>query len=465
MLGLIATPAFRYAAGVVGLVLALGLRPAVAQAPLSPGEPRAAARSEMQAGVHIGVATCSGGNCHGATERPHGSAVTGNEYIIWSTRDKHRNAYRVLLEERSIRMARALGLPDAANAKLCLDCHADNAPPDRRGRQFQLSDGVGCEACHGGASGWLGTHISGATHQQNINAGLYPTENPRMRAEKCLSCHFGDATKFVDHRLMGAGHPRLGFELDTFTAIQPAHFAVDQSYVQRKGRITDMQVWAAGQAIALIKRMDALLDPKHSRRGPFPEFVLFDCQSCHHAYDPLHAPHPTATGLGPGTVKLNDANAVMLRVIAARVAPAAAKALNMHMLALHRATTEDWAAIQREAAAVRQAAEALEPALSRHNFTREDMLAMAEAVISIGSPSADSQFSHAEQVTMSLQAIAAAMKSAGYLSEAQAQAATTALNSLNASFANEGTLRPDAFVKGLREMQLALGVQAGRVGQ
>ena len=66
---------------------------------------------------------------------------------------------------------------------------------------------------------------------------------------------------------------------------------------------------------------------------------------------------------------------------------------------------------------------------------------------------------------MSLQAIAAAMRSAGYLSDAQAQAATTAINSLNASFANEGTLLPDAFVKGLREVQLALGVQAGRVGQ
>ena len=48
--------------------------------------------------------------------------------------------------------------------------------------------------------------------------------------------------------------------------------------------------------------------------------------------------------------------------------------------------------MQREAAAVRQAAEALVPALSRHNFTREDMLAMAEAVIAIGSPSTDSSF-------------------------------------------------------------------------
>src|SRR5436305_159751 len=76
--------------------------------------------------MHLGVATCGGGNCHGATERPTGSSVAGNEYIIWSKRDKHRQAYTVLLEERSLRMARAIGLPDAANQKLCLDCHTDN---------------------------------------------------------------------------------------------------------------------------------------------------------------------------------------------------------------------------------------------------------------------------------------------------------------------------------------------------
>ncbi len=111
---------------------------------------------------HIGVASCGGNNCHGATERPPQSRVPGNEYIIWSKRDKHRLAYSVLLEDRAIKMARALGLPDAANAKICLDCHADNVPANLRGPQFQLSDGVGCEACHGGASGWLGSHIARA---------------------------------------------------------------------------------------------------------------------------------------------------------------------------------------------------------------------------------------------------------------------------------------------------------------
>src|ERR1700733_9226523 len=305
------------------------------------GMTTALAQSEPPFGVPLGVATCAGSNCHGATQRPRNSYVPGNEYLIWSTRDKHRNAYNVLLQDRAIRMAHALGLPDAANQKMCLDCHADNVPANLRGRQYQVSDGVECEACHGGASRWLGSHISRATHAQNIAAGLYPTPQPVARAEKCLSCHLGDSQHFLDHRIYGAGHPRLAFELDTFTAIQPAHFVVDPNYVARNGRITDVQVWATGQAIALARRMEAVLDKRHAPRGLWPEFSFFDCQSCHHEYGTYA--RATTTGLAPGSVKFNDANEVMLKVIATRVAPAAATALSEHMMALHKATLDDWA--------------------------------------------------------------------------------------------------------------------------
>jgi hypothetical protein len=405
--------------------------------------------------LHLGVATCSGSNCHGATERPAGSSVPGDEFIIWSKRDKHRQAYLVLKEERAIRMARALGLSDAASQKICLDCHADNVPPQQRGRQFQISDGVGCEACHGGASTWLGVHISGAGHRDNLNAGLYPTDQPVARAEKCLSCHFGDSTKFVDHRLIGAGHPRLGFELDTFTAIEPAHFVVDQHYVERKGRVTDLQVWAAGQAVALVRRMDALLDPRHGRRGLFPELVLYDCQGCHHPYDSLHAPMPTGSGLGPGTVKLNDANAVMLQAAASRAVPAAARSLAAHMLALHRATDSDPAAVAREAEAVRQIARSLIAPLVSHEFGPDEIRSMVDAVISLGNGPDGWRFSDAEQTTMALEAMATGLRSAGVVDARRDETMKKSLETLFASFANEANFRPDVFSAALRDFQRA----------
>ena len=411
----------------------------------------ASAQSEPL-GIHLGVATCAGSNCHGATERPRNSYVPGNEYLIWSKQDKHRNAYTVLLQDRAIKMARTLGLPDAANQKLCLDCHADNVPPAQRGRQFQLSDGVGCEACHGGAATWLGIHISGATHQQNVAAGLYPTELPIARAEKCLGCHYGDSTRFADHRLYGAGHPRLAFELDTYTAIEPAHFVVDQGYVERKGRTTDVQVWATGQAIALVRRMDAVLDPKHAPKGFWPEFAFFDCQSCHHEYGAYA--RPTTTGLGPGTVKFNDANEVMLKIIAARVAPQAAGALGDHMLALHKATLDDWAGVEREAAAVRTAAQSLVGEFAHHDFTGDDMRALADALFTLAGN--DAQFSHDEQITMALEAITTGLKSSGDIGDRQAAAVDKAMKAVYAAFASEATVRHDAFVKALRDLQQAM---------
>jgi hypothetical protein len=444
----IAMAALRRSAAAIGALLWLAAAPAGAQSPAA--QP-----------LHLGVATCSGSNCHGASERPAGSAVPGNEYVIWSKHDKHRQAYTVLLEERAVRMARAVGLPDAANQKLCLDCHADNVPAAQRGRQFQLSDGVGCEACHGGAEKWLGLHISGVAHRDNLAAGLYPTEQPMARAEKCLGCHQGDATRFVDHRLYGAGHPRLGFELDTFTAIQPAHVVVDKGYIERKGRITDIEVWATGQALSVARQMKVLLDPKHARRSLFPEFALYDCQSCHHPYDPLHAPRPTDSGLGPGTVKLNDANLVMLRVAAARVAPEAARSLGAHVLALNRAMAPDQGgdpgAVQREASAIRDIAQGLVPLLAGHEFSGGDIRALAEAVIAQGQAPDGWRFSHAEQTTMAIEAIAAAMRSGGVAGTPQGEAIRKATDALYASFASEASFRPEAFAAALRDFQRTIG--------
>ncbi len=424
---------------VVALLLLFAATPAVAQ-------------NAPPMGVHLGVATCAGSNCHGATQRPRNSYVPGNEFLIWSKQDKHRLAYNVLLDDRAVKMAKALGLPDAAHQKICLDCHADNVPDNLRGAAFQLSDGVECEACHGGASGWLGIHISGASHQQNVAAGLYPTEQPIARAEKCLQCHYGDETRFLSHQLYGAGHPRLTFELDTYTAIEPAHFVVDQGYIERKGRITDVQLWAVGQAIALARRMDALLDPQHAPKGLWPEFAFFDCQSCHHEYGAYA--RPTTTGLGPGTVKFNDANEVMLKVIAQRVAPQVAAALSEHMLALHKATTEDWAGVQREAAAVRTAAGSLVDALAQHDFTGEDMRALADALVALAG--SDAEFSHDEQITMALEAITTGLKASGDIGDRQAVSVDNAMKAVYAAFPSNEAVHQDVFVKALKGLQQAM---------
>ena len=268
----------------------------------------------------MGVASCAGSTCHGAVQPWQGSRVLQNEFITWQRKDKHAKAYQVLLNDRSKRIARNLGLEAAHTAKICLNCHADNPPQERQHRTFQIADGVSCEACHGGAGRWIGVHISAAaTHQLNVENGLFPSDDPVNRARLCLSCHFGDETRFVTHRIMGAGHPRMSFELDTFTAIMPAHFKVDKDYRERKGSWDGVQTWAIGQAMAIGIVLDAMVDPKRGRDGIFPELVLFDCYTCHHRMSNLRWAPRASVGLGPGIPRISDANHLMLQIIAAQV--------------------------------------------------------------------------------------------------------------------------------------------------
>ena len=213
-----------------------------------------AASSAMAADVtvdeyrHVGVATCASSVCHGKLSAQADRNVWLNEYRVWTGADPHSGAYRLLENDQSKTIARNLGLSSATTAKICLDCHADNVPADKRGPKFQISDGVACEACHGGAENWIESHAAaGATHEDNLARGMYPTESPAARAGLCLTCHLGTADKFATHAIMGAGHPRLSFELESFTANQPAHYDVDDDYRRRKGEIAGFNLWLTCQ--------------------------------------------------------------------------------------------------------------------------------------------------------------------------------------------------------------------------
>jgi hypothetical protein len=423
-----------------------------------PAAAPAFAQAPEHGAIHLGVASCVGSNCHGAEQRTPGSLVAQNEYLIWSRWDKHHDAYKALAEPRALRIARNLGLPDAIHAELCLNCHTDNVPANRRGPQFHLADGVGCEACHGGASTWLGIHISGASHQANLEAGLYPTENPLKRAEKCFSCHFGDARdekRFVTHRIMGAGHPRMGFELDTYTMAEPAHFTIDKAYVARKGPVNHAQVWAVGQAYSLLLHSGALLSPRLAPKGLFPELVLFDCESCHHPYDWRRA-MPASAGLPTGWPPLYDADAVMLRLIAGQAAPGEQAAVAGGAAALQGATTESWAAVRGAAARLRGRAGALGTAMSSHDFTPQQVRALARGLLALSLGPRGGNFTIAEQAAMGLAALGSQMQLSGALTPPQAKAMTAAIDGLDRAFTADNAYRYGAFVKALHQLQSAV---------
>ena len=185
---------------------------------------RASATQLSSPGVHEGVASCAGSTCHGR-QAPDGAVVRQNELVSWQDPTgpggSHSRAWRILTYARAQAITRRLGLGPAQNAPACLGCHAEQAAA--RGARFQVSDGVGCESCHGPSGGWIASHYTvGVSHADNVARGMRPLEDPVVRANVCLDCHWGSdkPNQFVTHEMMSAGHPRLSFELELFTAFQ-----------------------------------------------------------------------------------------------------------------------------------------------------------------------------------------------------------------------------------------------------
>ena len=407
-------------------------------------------------GKHLGVVNCASSLCHGAVSPWKDSPILQNEYITWSRVDKHATrAYHVLLEERSQRIVKNLGFKQPAQrVKLCLDCHAHNPPPAARGERFKLEDGVSCEACHGPAEGWIASHVAPeARHADNVARGLYPTSDPVAQARLCLSCHFGNKDKFVTHRMMGAGHPRMSFELDTFSQTQPPHFVIDDDWRKRKGAWDTVRVWAIGQALAATELLDVLLDPVRSRDGLFPELVLFDCHACHHPMSDIR--WSPRTGASPGRIRLNDSNFLMLRQIARRtLAAPAAEAFEQRIRSLHRAVAGDGGDPQEAARAMRLTLDELVRTLARHRFTTADLQGMLAGLVEDGLASQYRDYAGAEQATMAIGSLLAFhVKSGGVR---QVRAANAALDRLHEAVRDDEKYRAERFEAALRELRRVL---------
>ena len=213
----------------------------------------------MAAWVFQGNASCAGSGCHGESEATEQSGqMIGDESNIWSESDPHTNAYASLKDDLSNEIAGKLKIADATASARCLDCHAINAPEDKRGELFSLSDAVGCESCHGPAEKWLDPHAeegwTAEQRQAHGHAGLWKqfglndTANLALRAETCVACHLQ-----MDKDMIDAGHPPLEFEMyayNYYISKDPdAEFAIH--WDEPIGEMRDAQLWAVGQAAAL----------------------------------------------------------------------------------------------------------------------------------------------------------------------------------------------------------------------
>ena len=365
--------------------------------------------------MHLGPATCATSVCHGKVAPDETSNVLLNEYRTWSNDDYHSRAYTVLRSEESRIMAERLGLGNATTAQVCLDCHADNVPAERRGEKFQISDGVGCEACHGGAERWIESHAEeGATHADNLARGMYPTEQPEARARLCLSCHVGTEHRFADHDIMAAGHPRMSFELETFTVNQPAHYVIDEDYLERKGEIGSVEMWVTGMVMKAERQLDLIRSDRFRGHGLFPELAFFDCHACHHPMDELrmHSTPVTRT-LPPGVVRLDDSSFQMLIAIADALDDPTGERLRARTRSLHGATVQGRDALRGAAGELAGAVDDLRRLVAAHDYSARQLREIRELLLERAASGRYGDFTSAEQAFLAVETLSIVLGDSG----------------------------------------------------
>jgi len=407
----------------------------------------------------LGVETCGSVQCHGSPQPWRNATVMMKERLIWEAHDRHSKAYASLSGEAGRRIAERLGIGDATRAEECLVCHTTHVPPARRGRAFTVEAGVGCESCHGPGGSFLSAHVQiTSRHASNVAAGMFPTTNPDARAALCLSCHQGDAVRKVSHRLYGAGHPRLRFELDTYSVLQPYHFNPDADYRRRKPVPSHFRLWASGQLQA-ARNLLALTDPAapHARAGLFPELAQFDCHACHQGIldDPDYRPR---AGLPAGMPTRNDAPFVVLRALAALLQPASVPQLVEATRAWQKALASP-AAQADAAAALARTVESLGTALAAHPDAAGDGRTVVTALIEQATRESPLPFIAAESVAMSLSTLLTAEFEAGRLTQERYRKVDAALNTVYAAVGNERTYRASAYASALGSVATAMGQQ------
>ena len=417
------------------------------------------------AGRFEGVASCAGSTCHGRAEG-NGAVVRQDELRLWqepsSRAGAHSRTFAGLVSPRGQRIATTLGLGPAGSATACLGCHA--TPPGARGERFQISDGVGCEGCHGAASGWIASHYAvGASHAGNVAGGMIPLDNPQVRAGVCLDCHLGSGKpgQFVTHSMMAAGHPRLSFELDLFSALQQ-HWDVDADYAARKAQIDGVRLWAVGQAAAVQRSLGLFGRADLASNGLFPQFTFFDCHSCHRGIDDNPArPRGFETNPGRpiefGQPPYNDENIIMLSAVAQVLAPGQAAQFDAAARGFHAAMDKGRGEAVVAAKRLDAAAGALGAAMARGPGSGDTAFRVIAAIGGRAVSARFTDYAGSAQAVMAVDTLLNALVKQGRVTVGVAAGIRAHINRAYAAVASPASYNPAGFRAALGEAVRNIG--------
>jgi len=423
----------------------------------------------QQPDKYVGPGSCAATSCHGSVKPVAGSRILQNEYSTWIIQDKHSRAYQALTGDVGERMAKILSLGKAEDAPKCLACHALAPPPELVGRKFEVMEGVTCENCHGPAQGWLGQHTtrdSPEKHLQSVHDfHMVDTRNVIVRTGKCLECHLGTASKFVDHEMIAAGHPDLYFELDSFSAVMPRHWNVPR--LNANGSPAEdpswegVRDWSTGQAVQLRAAMDRVAwrarGERYDKKNIWPEYSELSCFACHHSLtmpkDSWRQEHGYA-GRRPGDPAWNESRYVVFRLLAKEVDASSAQDLDQKLGAVASEMSKlnpDRATAASTATAAAPIAQHFAERLVSMNYDRSLVLRMMQSICDSAEEISLADERAAEQATMALDSLYIAYsKEAKPGNSADVRAA---INGLFQQLENPSAYNGDTFAAALRRIR------------
>ncbi|MBE2227494.1 MAG: cytochrome c family protein [Ignavibacteria bacterium] len=114
----------------------------------------------------------------------HNLKNIGDQFTIWKN-SEHSGAYTVLFSNKARDFASKNGLQAPEKEEKCLKCHstAYSLKGMEKGESFNISEGVGCEACHGAGSGYSPAEIMRDEGLFIRNGGI------KGEASTCSPCH------------------------------------------------------------------------------------------------------------------------------------------------------------------------------------------------------------------------------------------------------------------------------------
>ena len=196
-------------------------------------------------------------------------AKTGDQWKIW-TESAHARAFETLASKASKKIAADRGLGDPQKETACLKCHATKASLGENVKinekaNYQDSEGVGCEACHGAGSDYKARSVM-LDHKAAAAAGLIMNTG-------CRKCHNAESPTFK------------GFDYEkNWPAIShpvPREEVADRPTLEEAGSL---------QEILIESEVGYVIFPHDFHVTE----VKMDCVECHHQIHAvvLDTPHP-----------------------------------------------------------------------------------------------------------------------------------------------------------------------------